>query len=69
MQARDLVVGYAACDFRVPVPWIGAIQLGGFNQRMGDGRRCSAYRMLMGWMAPAPTGVAMRHTADVHICS
>ncbi|ARE85385.1 hypothetical protein ROSMUCSMR3_03939 [Roseovarius mucosus] len=23
---------------------------------------------LMGWMAPAPTGVAMRHTADVHIC-
>lgn len=45
MQARDLVVGYAACDFRVPVPWIGAIQLGGFNQRMGDGRRCSAYRI------------------------
>jgi len=24
--------------------------------------------LLMGWMAPAPTGVAMRHTADVHIC-
>ena len=23
---------------------------------------------LMGWMAPAPIGVAMRHTADVHIC-
>tara|TARA_B110000977_G_scaffold43555_1_gene59058 strand:- start:27 stop:215 length:189 start_codon:yes stop_codon:yes gene_type:complete len=23
---------------------------------------------LMGWMAPAPTGVAMRHTVDVHIC-
>lgn len=25
-------------------------------------------RKLMGWMAPAPIGVAMRHTADVHIC-
>jgi hypothetical protein len=23
--------------------------------------------MLMGWMAPAPTGVAMRHTAVVYI--
>ena len=23
---------------------------------------------LMGWMAPAPTGVAMRHTAGVDIC-
>jgi hypothetical protein len=23
---------------------------------------------LMGWMAPAPIGVAMRHNADVDIC-
>jgi len=26
-------------------------------------------RNLMVWMAPAPTGVSMRHTADVHISS
>jgi len=25
-------------------------------------------RLLMGWMAPAPTGVAMRHNAGVDIC-
>ena len=24
---------------------------------------------LMGWIAPAPTGVAMRHTAGVKICN
>ena len=24
---------------------------------------------LMGWMAPASSGVAMRHIVDVHICS
>jgi len=24
--------------------------------------------LLMGWMAPAPTGVAMRHNAGVDIC-
>jgi len=23
---------------------------------------------LMGWMAPAPTGVALRHSAGVKIC-
>jgi len=25
--------------------------------------------LLMGWMAPAPTDVAMRHTAGVEICN
>jgi len=27
-----------------------------------------ADNLLMGWMAPAPTGVAMRHSAGVDIC-
>jgi hypothetical protein len=47
----------------IAVSWIND----GFSNAEPATKRIKG-RKLMGWMAPAPIGVAMRDTADVHIC-
>ncbi len=37
VQTRDLVIGNAAENIGLPGLRINAVQLGGFNQRIGDG--------------------------------